>query len=1268
MHVKKQSKKVSGFGRYAIVVILNIFLIFGVVFGFVACGKSDSDSGNKIVNKYPAMTQVGFFGKITNDNVARSKPEVNSKKGPAAVVGTDYPRYGTNYNGSDKDEIIAESSSLTATGTANAGGGGYTWMDEHGNLYAGTRAKPEATGRKLYKHVAAAGNYHGDVDDNEPAVEKVVTMRPRGYNSYGVTGIYAPAGEVITVKISKEDMDATGGITVHIGQALYNGQANNIWSGKAMPRMPHVLNTMQVNTNTAVLGLDGMYTAYVGSFLGGPLYIRNNGAKFTVTISGGVEYPHFILGYTPEEEYNRLKQNCSAPYFDLEVWNYGVLHSGPRTQAERFTYDELYNAAVLWEKVSLVTTTGNNQGIVFLYDPFVAAGAAVAFPGRSSVNCPEGWMANSLNYNGIVTSGAWGNFHEYHHNFQNFGVGDGGEVTNNALTLVSYSLFTKISSSRTLTNYGGDGLGGGWNRYTSATWALEEVLRIKQHNGTPSNGAKGLALYATLLHNFGPDNFIKAKKSSGAYQAYMNIWQDVTHNNMYYYFNNLLGGSVNDNADEAYPMFVPVSCVYQTGRSYMYDGTEKFVKTMQPYMIKDGEPFDVDLTPYTVNSANGQYQSGSIMIPDGFSYELKNISKPAHGSIKKTATGFTYTPDKKSKTSGEIVVTLSVKKNDNAFKVDDVDLLLEFETTKELNKTVLERTIYSYDADKMYADATEAFENGFKGFNSVLEKIDHSNPTQNSNTDIWYWANTDANHNAHPNAPDYYFANDNRVEVVDGKLYFQSDGKYRIYLRGRSNCALYFSLDGKSYELGAKITKDSPPIQNTANFRLSDPDTYLDVTYNSGKVTVEVNVNDGKTLSFTLASKKGKEVVNWLYVKEVMIAHTSPTISYIGLGMKQWTESMYTMRETHYADSSTPVDGPDSPNYAYTEAMYVDNGTPVAAKRTYKSGKVEFYAISGGKYTLSTAAEVEKLTAPKLTAPNSASYVNAYRSSYEFPDNNQFESDYFYTRGYAYSYRDNIWQNAEQTLISTNYVPGNSWNWTNFPPGNLVDGDRNTHVHTKTPATAENPVEFVLDMGGIKSVNRMTIYTQYRGGNGDWLAPKDFMLYGSIDGENYFVVGEFINVPRNNTAITVDFDERTFRYYRLVVTRSDRLLIISEIEMWRMFEVNGGNLITPDSAKFSGGWKVEQAYSSFGHVYVGKKGAKMSFTFTGTRVGILTSSITDNKYDVYIDGIKATSIPVKYDDGAIVLTYINGGLKNGTHRVEVRCKGAVHIDSIVVFP
>ncbi len=151
-------------------------------------------------------------------------------------------------------------------------------MDAEGNLYL----NGEPTGNKLYKHSASVGMYMGDVSDSEPAIVKNVTLRHRAANSYNLTGLYAPAGEVIKIEISEEDLNAVhtngqtsnnSGILVHIGQALYNRKANNIWPAKNVNRMPVILNTMRVDKNTATYNeKTHTYTAYVGSFLGGPIF------------------------------------------------------------------------------------------------------------------------------------------------------------------------------------------------------------------------------------------------------------------------------------------------------------------------------------------------------------------------------------------------------------------------------------------------------------------------------------------------------------------------------------------------------------------------------------------------------------------------------------------------------------------------------------------------------------------------------------------------------------------------------------------------------------------------------------------------------------------------------------------------------------------------------------------------------------------------------------------------------------------------------------
>ncbi len=1196
------------------------------------------------VNSYRGIQQVGFYSQDLG-TTERVKPISEIKNGGLS----EYPVYGKTLSsviGSDPDKVAArnalirESSYLTATGTWNGGAGEYTWMDKDGKLYRGSTANPIPTvdgsnnQRQLYKHTASVGLYGGDVSDDEPGVIKQLTFRPRGYTrGYNVTGIYAPAGEVIKIEISAEDMDATGGIVIHIGQALYNGKANNIWAAKnQMQRFPVILNTMTVDKSTSVYNEDtDTYAAYVGSFVGGPLYIRNESVTFSVTVSGGVNYPHFILGYTTPEDFARTSKS-SAPYFDLEVWSYGVLHSGPKSQASGLSYDDLYKAAVLWEKVSLVTTTNSLQGIVFLYDPFVAAGAAVAFPGQGSVNCPTGWMRSSLNYNAIVTQGSWGNFHEYHHNFQGYGVGAGGEVTNNGMSLVSYALFTKVSSARGISNYGAAGMGG-WNRYTSATWALEQTMRISDPNLNPENGNRGLSLYATLLHNFGPDNYIQAKVKQQRtsaygenYAGYMQAWQDVTHYNMTYYFNEMLGGNVSESLGKnEYPMFVPVSCVYQTGRGIRVGNNTDYIETMQPYVIPYGEDFTIDLRKY--DSPGGQYAKGSIVLPNGFEFTVKSVSQPDHGKITDNGDGtYKFTPDKNMR-SGKIKVTLGVTKTDNAFEVEDIDLILEFEQTHDKNKTVLERTIYTYDEGK----AMDAFNNlisaedkkwtDVKGFKTE-EKINHSNPTQNCNTDIWFVTDNEAGHNRFPDALDFQIAKNNTISVIEGKLYAEEEGKYRVYLRGRLNCAVFYSTDGgKTYQLGAKITDEKVP-NDSAYFRPNDENTYFDVD---------------------LGEK------SWLYFKEVLLTQNASTsgTSYIGLGMKQWTKPMFTMREETDANGKTVI---------------------------------KYYDYRGVEVTEEEANNAQ-LIEPTVTK-NSQPYVNAYRNSYE-EVKSEFVADYFYTREYKYDYKDNEMLSKEQKVVScANYENKNGkvWDWENHKPECLTDGDYNTSVHSYNGwgGSEEKPIQFTIDLGAEKTVNRMTFFTVWRA-NGRYQTVKTVKLESSLDGTEYTTVGKFDDirlVEANGTyTSTINFDETTMRYYRITITGSTlEYIILTEIEVWHIFEVNGAKMLSPvdNSVTFKGKWQTEQTLANYGYVMVGSRNANISFEFEGTRLGVLSSNKFGTNYEVFIDGHKMTSVPqlkpVKDQKNETAMSFLSEVLEEGKHTVTIKCKGEANFDSFVVYP
>jgi len=561
--------------------------------------------------------------------------------------------------------------------------------------------------------------------------------------------------------------------------------------------MPVILNAMTINANTstAVTDEEGNYTFYVGSFLGGPIYVKpgRENTRFSATISGAVNYNHFILGYTTPEEFEMTRKS-SAPYFDLMVWDCGVLHSGPRKYSDYFNYEELNDAAVLWDKISLVSTKvrGTSCGIVFLYDPFVAAGAAVAFPGRNSVNCPAGWMSGSLNYKTFITSGAWGNMHEYNHNFQGWGLPGGGEVTNNALNIVEYSLFTKVSSSRALGSTG-EGLSG-WNRYTSASWSARQI------SGEVSPESP-LSIYSTLIHSFGQDNFIKSTAAGGT-DNYFNKFADLVHYDMSYYSKLIAANfksealSMSDNAiaamkEKEYPTYVPVASVYQTGSSYEYDGAMRYTETVRPYVIKFGEDFKVDLRPYTFE--DNYYKSGSIVLPKGLSYKITRVSNPRYGTLTPTATEnlYTYSPDTSHMRSDKIFVTLEISGTDAKTGIEiaptSTTLILEFEQSKEMNKSVLERSIYKpNEGTDASLTAQAAYESGFAGF-TLDYSGDSKNTTQHSNAEIW---------GPHDESLFGSFA------VLEGKIYVTTDGDYSIGLRGRHNTALYVSIDnGVTYEL-----------------------------------------------------------------------------------------------------------------------------------------------------------------------------------------------------------------------------------------------------------------------------------------------------------------------------------------------------------------------------------------------------------------------------------------------------------------------------------
>lgn len=639
-----------------------------------------------------------------------------------------YPAYGIALSATEEEKqaILDENMSLVASPTT------YDSMDADGFLYL----NGEATGGKLYKHTASVGMYEGDVRDDEPAVCKRLTIRARSLGNH-ITGLYAPAGEIIKIEMEEDSLAATGGLTVQIGQVLTNGQANNIWLARDFNRMPVISNTMTVHEREG----------YVGSFLGGPIYIQpvRAGAEFTVTITGGVPYSHFISGATTREEFDRYKDS-SAPYFDLEVWDDGVRHSGPHARAAQFDYNQLSQAASLWDKIALVSNkvpagSPGDTGINFLYDPFIAAGSMVAFVGRYTVNCPLYCMSAALDAEEAIRDASdafWGCIHEFNHHFQRFGFAPGDEVTNNAVSLVEYSLFTRISAKRFVGGSNEGQYATGWNRYTNPSWVLRQTLA----NSSPN---AGLDTYANLLHAFGQDAFIRATQignGSGGADVWYRAVSEATGYDMTYYFKDILHQAVSAELIEEYagsgPMFVPVASVYQTGRSCLRDGEEYFCRTAQPYEIPTGKPFTLDLHT-------------QIVAPKGIGVKIKAVSAPAHGTLAKKEEGvYVYTPDTAHRESGKIFVTLALTEESGAFDAGEVTLVIELRQSEHLPAMGEEIPFetdyfyphaYNYDYDRPLSTEQSLVETNYRPWGKdysidVLFDEDDTNFIHSDRTDI----------------------------------------------------------------------------------------------------------------------------------------------------------------------------------------------------------------------------------------------------------------------------------------------------------------------------------------------------------------------------------------------------------------------------------------------------------------------------------------------------------------------------------------------------
>ena len=548
-----------------------------------------------------------------------------------------YPSY-TNQLSSDFDDdkkakILAENIAMLADVQA--------WYE------AGTLKQ------NLKKHASADGQFYNANGNYKKArrIEKVVTINSLATPRKRSLGVFAPAGEIITITI---DESLVGKLTVNIG---YPYSANDIgsgnfdrWSGDRMARF-YVSFKLTDTVNYIGSPLGGMVTLDGGSGMG----------NYDIKISGGVDMPSYKLGVSTKEDWQNILA-APAPYVWLETpYQYFVM-----PKVEIADIEDPYNAMLWWHKASMVSiysiaredTSHFYTPVISTFDSFVFIGEAVATVWSFYTNCPRYWAHSVLDYDNLMYSGAWGALHEYNHHHQahsypfNFdtewGVGDGNtEMTNNVLNAISYIALTDIALTRSESN-----IFNGWAAVSDPYCNYNKLKNATANtNDYGSLGNNKLFGFVDLMHTFGEEkfaDFLRAIYGYGdAVEGYdgTNMSQDAALKNqnnfalfasLYYktdftdYFTNvwhfdLSSDTVSRIKSYNFDKYFSINNLYSAGAAG--------VETGRAYQVSPTETTVFDFNKYTLCSVDN--------------YKLESVSNPQHGTLIKNSDGtYSYTPDK----------------------------------------------------------------------------------------------------------------------------------------------------------------------------------------------------------------------------------------------------------------------------------------------------------------------------------------------------------------------------------------------------------------------------------------------------------------------------------------------------------------------------------------------------------------------------------------------------------------------------------------------
>ena len=807
-HIKSKNKRVNMKSKIRLTTVrfVCIVLAFAILFGSAAVLVADL--GNSNVALAAKQDSAQATTPIYNDLISGSNEvylpsydtevitDSNLKKPTVKTFGNHEASYYPSYTnklesadfGNDKKQAILEENQKMLADVNQ-------WY-EAGTLKA-----------NLKKHVSADGQFSKNGSyDNAPRIEKVVTVNNVTSPRKRSLGVFAPAGEVLTITI---DERLVGKLTVNIG---YPYEANDIGTNQfgrwPNDRMARFFLSFRLNATVN----------YIGSPLGGMVTLDGVDkalGNFDITISGGVDMPNYKLGVSTKQDWKNILA-APAPYvWLLTPHQYFVM---PKEQIK--DVEDPYLAMLWWHKASMISmysmareNTGHfTTPVITIYDSYVFVGEAVATVWAFYTNAPSYWCKGTLDYDNLMYGGAWGALHEYNHHHQahsyastEWGVGGASETTNNVINALCYVLLTDVATTRSETN-----VFNGWAA-TSDPYCSYKILQNASANAADYEafGTNKLYGFVDMIHTFGAAKFVEFLRAMYGFVEVdgfdgENLTQSnylTTQDGFTLFASLFFKTDFVDYFQDVWHFKVSNSVVRQISKhnfgkyfsiTNLYSAGVKGVETGRAYKVSAGESTVLKLDEFTLTSAN--------------SYKLAKVSKPKHGTLTDNKDGtYTYLADSDF-VDDSFDLTYQVKVGGKSYKRTLVVKLVNADVA-QAERAAANKT-YPAFADFRSQFLSLWYSDFITTTPSEVKCLDNNgNAVKTTGADInnmfdgntstgfhtaWQGAITAYPHN-------YYFTFDEATDFNRINFTFQDNGTKGYYAIGEYE--IYTSNDGENYQL-----------------------------------------------------------------------------------------------------------------------------------------------------------------------------------------------------------------------------------------------------------------------------------------------------------------------------------------------------------------------------------------------------------------------------------------------------------------------------------